>query len=304
MTTKGLLMRLFVLTISLICWCGCQVLLADEPQAAPSGAEAAQDDAANAEADKADAATAEPAEDDSEAKEDAHAEGNSHANDDSHQEADSHGGDAAHDGDAHDHAAHGGDAHDDAAHGGDAHDDAAHGSGAHGAHAHDPNATNPLVVDPDLAIATGIVFVLLFVVLSKFAWGPIVEALDNREQSVANKIDEANKNFAKAQEQLALYEKKIAAAAEESRVMLDTARKDAEAVAAKVRAEAEEDAKRQRERALADIEAAKNAALRDISEKSADIAVSLAGKIVRREVKSADHAELIRGALDKMPSSN
>jgi len=287
-------MRLFVLTISLICWCGCQVLLADEPQAAPSGAEAAQDDAANAKADEADAATAEPAEDDSEAKEDAHAEGNSHADDDSHQEADSHGGDAAH----------GGDAHDDAAHGGDAHDDAAHGGDAHGAHAHDPNATNPLVVDPDLAIATGIVFVLLFVVLSKFAWGPIVEALDNREQSVANKIDEANKNFAKAQEQLALYEKKIAAAAEESRVMLDTARKDAEAVAAKVRAEAEEDAKRQRERALADIEAAKNAALRDISEKSADIAVSLAGKIVRREVKSADHAELIRGALDKMPSSN
>jgi len=294
MTTKGLLMRLFVLTISLICWCGCQVLLADEPQAAPSGAEAAQADAANAKADEADAATAEPAEDDSEAKEDAHAEGNSHADDDSHQEADSHGGDAAH----------GGDAHDDAAHGGDAHDDAAHGGDAHGAHAHDPNATNPLVVDPDLAIATGIVFVLLFVVLSKFAWGPIVEALDNREQSVANKIDEANKNFAKAQEQLALYEKKIAAAAEESRVMLDTARKDAEAVAAKVRAEAEEDAKRQRERALADIEAAKNAALRDISEKSADIAVSLAGKIVRREVKSADHAELIRGALDKMPSSN
>ena len=86
--------------------------------------------------------------------------------------------------------------------------------------------------------------------------------------------------------------------------MVETARKDAEAVAGKIRVEAEEDAKRQRDRAVADIEAAKNAALRDISEKSADIAVSLAGKIVRREVKSADHAELIRGALDKMPSSN
>ena len=238
-------MRLFVLAFSQVCWCSCQVLLADEAQSSSAEQEASHGESAGGEA----ASDAEASD----------AESSVHA----------------------DNAAH---------------DDAAH--------AHDPNATNPFVVDPDLAIATGIVFVLLFLVLSKFAWGPIVEALDNREQSVANKIEEANNNFAKAQEQLAIYEKKIAAAAEESRAMLDTARKDAEAVAAKLRAEAEEDAKRQRERALTDIEAAKNAALRDISEKSADIAVSLAGKIVRREVKSADHAELIRGALDKMPSSN
>ena len=243
-------MRLFVLAFSLVCWCSCQVLLADEAQSSPAEQEASHGESSG-----------DQTASDAEASD---AESSVHA------------------------------------------DDAAHDDGAHGdaAHAHDPNATNPFVVDPDLAIATGIVFVLLFLVLSKFAWGPIVEALDNREQSVANKIEEANNNFAKAQEQLAIYEKKIAAAAEESRAMLDTARKDAEAVAAKVRAEAEEDAKRQRERALTDIEAAKNAALRDISEKSADIAVSLAGKIVRREVKSADHAELIRGALDKMPSSN
>lgn len=258
-------MRLFVLAFSLVCWCSCQILVAEEAETVKETGQAEA--------------------------------GHSDTSDDSGQ--DHAGGD--HDGAAHEDGDHVSGDHDGGSHEADA-GHSGHGNGD--SHAHDDSATNPFVMDPDLAIATGIVFVLLFLVLSKFAWGPIVEALDNREQSVANKIDEANKNFAKAQEQLAIYEKKIAAAAEESRAMLETARKDAEAVAAKVRAEAEEDAKRQRERALADIEAAKNAALRDISEKSADIAVSLAGKIVRREVKSADHAELIRGALDKMPSSN
>ena len=55
--------------------------------------------------------------------------------------------------------------------------------------AHKPNV---MTFDPDLAIFTAIVFLMLLAVLWKFAWGPISEALDRREGIIASQIEEAS----------------------------------------------------------------------------------------------------------------
>lgn len=168
----------------------------------------------------------------------------------------------------------------------------------------DAGPPNPLTMDPDLAIWTAIVFVVLLLVLYKFAWGPIAAGLDKREQSIAAQIEEARIGAEKANQALLQYQAKLASATEEVREMLAQARRDADAARERIVSEAQATAKRERERALAEINLAKETALREMAQKSVDIAVSLAGQIVRKQITPADHARLIQDSLEQFPSRN
>jgi F-type H+-transporting ATPase subunit b len=181
---------------------------------------------------------------------------------------------------------------------------AEHGGG-HGAHDETDlshaNATsqlsNPAEMRFDLAIYTGIVFFLLLGILYKFAWGPISHGLEHREKSIADKIEQATRAAEEASAQLKQYEAKLAAAADEARAIVAQAHKDGEATREKIVAEANAAAQRERDRAVADINSAKNEALREIAKQSVDTAIKLAGSIVQREVKPAEHERLINEAL-------
>ena len=94
-------------------------------------------------------------------------------------------------------------------------------------------------MDPDLAFFTLIIFALLLLVLGKFAWGPIRDALDNREQSIAEQIAEAQRSHDEARRLLGEHEAKLAKAQEEIRGLMDDARKEAEVQKQSIMAEAE-----------------------------------------------------------------
>ena len=63
-------------------------------------------------------------------------------------------------------------------------------------------------------------------------------------------------------------------------------------------------AERERQRALSDITAAKNAAVQEIADQSADLAFTLARKLIQKELNPEDHAALIRESLEQFPSEN
>jgi F-type H+-transporting ATPase subunit b len=190
---------------------------------------------------------------------------------------------------------------------------AQHTSAAHdGAHAiGDPthgNASNRLyeAVDwrEDMAIFTAIVFLLLLAGLYATAWKPIMSGLEKREHTIANNMHAAERAALDAQAKLREYEAKLAAASEESTRMVANARKDAEAAGARIIAEAQDEAARQRVRTIAEIDAAKRAALSELADKSTDVAMTLAQRIVGREVKAADHQNMIQDMLSQLPSHN
>ena len=167
----------------------------------------------------------------------------------------------------------------------------------------------PMLEDPsefrsDLAIWTFVVFLGLLAILGKFAWRPVMDGLEKRERSIAHMIDEAKQSADKAAEQLRHYEARLAAAGAEARDLMAKAQREAEAAKDRIVAEARQAAERERERAVADIENAKNTALQEITQKSVDLAVLMAGRIVRRELSPEDHSRLIREALDELPSRN
>lgn len=181
-----------------------------------------------------------------------------------------------------------------------AHGAAAHGEGEGGSHGN----TNPLSVDPDLAFFTLIIFALLLLVLGKFAWGPIRDALDNREQSIAEQIAEAQRSHDEARRLLGEHEAKLSKAQEEIRGLMDDARKEAEVQKQSIMAEAEKAAAAQQARAVREIHAAKNAALEELAQSEINRVVDLAGRIVGKELRADDHAGLIADAIKRLPSDN
>jgi F-type H+-transporting ATPase subunit b len=205
-------------------------------------------------------------------------------------------------------------------------DDAEHGAGEHGAgadhgeaghaggHAHDPHdlshanqgaeLASPMELRFELTIATMIVFLLLLLILGKFAWGPIAKALDDREMNIANMISTAEKNAKESEFRLRELEARLAAQAEEARVVLGAARREGELVKERMLTEAQEAARQEKERALDEIRTAKNLALREIAQKSVNTAVDLASNIIRREVRPEDHSALISDSLSKFQSNN
>jgi F-type H+-transporting ATPase subunit b len=156
----------------------------------------------------------------------------------------------------------------------------------------------------DMALCTLAVFILLLGLLAKFAWGPILMGLNRREQAIIARIEAAKASADEAAAQLAEYRAKLAAAGQEAQELLAKARRDGEASADAIRRAAQDAAARERDRAIADIQAAKNAAVAEIGRHGADLAVKLAGRIVRRELSPQDHSALIAEALEKFPSRN
>ncbi len=181
-------------------------------------------------------------------------------------------------------------------------------------HGHDPadlshqNGTaglhSPAQFKSDLAIWSLVVFLLLLLILGKFAWGPVMDGLAKREQSVADMIEQARLDAEASAKQLKGYEAQLAKAADESREIIAQARVAAEESGQKIVEAARTEADRQLQRATAEIDAAKNAAIQQLAERSVDTAVQLAGRMIHKEIKPADHSTLIREAIDQFPSSN
>ena len=175
---------------------------------------------------------------------------------------------------------------------------ASHGDDAHS------GSPDPLLVKADLALFTLVLFIVLLAILGKFAWGPIVTALDHREKHIADNIAQAERLQAEAKEQLVDYEKKLASASDEVRELLEEARRDAEHTKEEILAQAKADAKSEHDRAMREVSHAKDAALKEIGETSAKFAVEMAAKIVQKQLTPEDHARLVRDAVASFPSKN
>jgi F-type H+-transporting ATPase subunit b len=180
---------------------------------------------------------------------------------------------------------------------------------AHGSHDLGHGNAGASLEDPseirgDLAIYTFAVFVLLLLILGTLAWPKIGAALTEREKRIEDNIASAEAKSEEAKRLLAQYEAKLASAAAEVRAMLEEARKDAEATKEQIIAEARAGAQAERDRAVRDIDLAADHAMKNIAETSANLAVDLAGKVIRESINPAKQQELVRAALQKLQASN
>jgi F-type H+-transporting ATPase subunit b len=167
----------------------------------------------------------------------------------------------------------------------------------------DMNPVGPSAWKLDLALWTAVVFVCLAVILRVFAWGPLAAALDKRERGIADQIADAEAANQKAKDILATYEQKLVDAKNEVRGIIEQGRRDAEKIGREMLDKAKEEATAEHSRSIQQIEAAADAAVKNLADRSAAMAVDLAGKIVGSKLSPKDHTRLIEQAVGGFVSS-
>ena len=166
---------------------------------------------------------------------------------------------------------------------------------------------SPAWFQTDLALWSFAVFLLLLFLLTKFAWKPIMEGLEKREQGIAETIAATQRANEDAKRMLASYERRLAEAADEVRGMLEEARRDADATRQSIVAEARKAADEEQARAKHEIGLARDEALSHIAERAGELAVGVAGKFLRDKLSTDEQSRLIRdsvAAIQSRPSLN
>jgi len=160
---------------------------------------------------------------------------------------------------------------------------------------------NPLVqADPGLFIWTIVTFLVLLSLLAKFAWRPLLAALDSRQETIRKSLDDAQQ----ARQELERLNK-------ESAEIIRTARVEAESIISQGRADGERlrEEVRQKARAEADhivknaerqIQLETGRALQQIRREAVDLSVMIASKIIQRNISKEDNERLIEDALKQI----
>jgi F-type H+-transporting ATPase subunit b len=160
---------------------------------------------------------------------------------------------------------------------------------------------NPLVQpDPGLFLWTILTFLVLVTLLAKFAWRPLLQALDSRQELIRKSLDDAQQ----AKQELERLQ-------HESAQIIRQARIDAEAVVAQSRSDAAKLREEMRQKAKAEADGiVRNAerqiqletqrALQQIRHEAVDLSVMIASKILRRNLTKEDNEKLIEEALKQV----
>jgi F-type H+-transporting ATPase subunit b len=158
-------------------------------------------------------------------------------------------------------------------------------------------------INPGLTLWTGITFLVLLVVLGKFAWGPIVKMLAERERTIRDAIESAKKERAEAERLLAEQKQALQVAQREA---AEIAKRNAQEVE-KLRQELTERARKEADELIA---AARRQVVEEITKAKAelkaqvvDLAIDAAGRLVKANLDDKTQRALVEEYIAQLPAN-
>ena len=163
---------------------------------------------------------------------------------------------------------------------------------------------NPLVQpDPGLYIWTILTFLVLLAALAKLAWRPLLAALDQRQSSIRQALDDARQ----AKQELERLHVESARILAEARVEADSilarTREDANRFRDELKQKAQAEAANVVKNAERQIELETARALQQIRAEAVDLSVAIASKILQRNVSKEDNERLIEETFRQIEST-
>ena len=163
---------------------------------------------------------------------------------------------------------------------------------------------NPLVQpDPGLFIWTIITFLVLLALLAKFAWKPLLQALEGRQERIRRSLEDADK----ARQELERLQQESAKIMQQARIEAESivaqTRADAERLREELKQKAKEEADNILRNAQQQIQLQTRQAIQQIRHEVADIAILLASKVLERNLAKEDNARLIDDTLKQIEMS-
>jgi F-type H+-transporting ATPase subunit b len=165
---------------------------------------------------------------------------------------------------------------------------------AQAAEGHAAEEGSPLLrFDPGVGIWALVVFVILLLLLKKYAWAPILDALDAREKSVRESLEQAARIQAENARLAEEQGRVLADARAQANQVLQVARESGEALKKSLEAAAQEEKRRIIASATQEIEAQTRAAVAELRKTTAELSIGIAEKLIRQNLDDAKNRALV-----------
>jgi len=157
----------------------------------------------------------------------------------------------------------------------------------------------PFQPTPGLAFWSLVIFLIFLYLMKKYSVGPITEALSNRETEIANALDQAKRAREEMSNLKSENEKLLAQAREERSKMLQEAKDIKGQIIAEAKEKAKEEANKIVSNAMTDIENQKKIAITEVKNELGALAISIAEKVIKKELKGNAEQEAFVNTLVK-----
>ena len=167
-------------------------------------------------------------------------------------------------------------------------------------HAAEEAPLSPFAGNLGNAVWTLVIFVIVVLVLGKFAWGPVLSLLQQREEFIHKSLSDAKRDRDEAEARLKDYALKLQSAQAEAVAIIEDARKDAERLREELRQRSRTEADTILKNAERQIELQTTRAVQQIRQEAVDLSVTIASKLLQRNISKEDNEKLIADALKQI----
>jgi len=159
---------------------------------------------------------------------------------------------------------------------------------------------------PNMAefIPACVAFIIIFVILSKFAWPTILKMMEDREAKIQGDLDAAEQAKTQTEANAKAYEERLAEAEREAAGIVAAAKREAEEERARILAKAQKDAAATIAKARDAVESERKKTLVQLSGSVVDLSVEIASKIVGENLTDEQHRKLAERYLAEVGSTN
>lgn len=165
--------------------------------------------------------------------------------------------------------------------------------------------TNMLVLGAEGGLHVGdmivqlVVFIVLLILLKKFAWGPFINMMKEREDYISNEIDTAEKSREEAQRMQREASEELKKTRQDAQKIIEDARKTAAQQEQSIIESAREEATRMKDSAKQEIVQEKEKAIQSLKDQVASMSVMIASKVIEKELSEQDQDKLIQEYINE-----
>jgi F-type H+-transporting ATPase subunit b len=169
----------------------------------------------------------------------------------------------------------------------------------------EPGDEKPMLlsVNPGLIIWQIIIFILLFLILRKIAWKPLLTSLHSREQLIVDTIEQAETLKKDAEALIEQNKKNLAEAQAHSMKIINDAKDMANKMRDEILQKSQEESRKMLDQAKAEITQEKESAMADLRHEVSDLAIKAAEKIMNENLDEAKQKKIVNDFISQIPSN-
>jgi F-type H+-transporting ATPase subunit b len=147
--------------------------------------------------------------------------------------------------------------------------------------------------DPGTILWTLITFSILAILLARFAWKPLLQTLQDREKTIKDALDQAQKAKAEAEETLRRNQEVLSQARRETAQIIEQGKREAEGQKAEILAQARKEAQDLVEQGKKQVQYEQKQAMDQLRRQVADLAIQAAERLIARSLDDSKQRELV-----------